>query len=46
MSGFRPEGPAAASDGRAEGLGTPAEAMSNTEKEGNEPPSKLIPAAC
>jgi hypothetical protein len=46
MPGIRPEGSEAASDGRPELLETPADAMFNIEKEGNEPHSKLISAAC
>ena len=46
MPGLRPEGPAAGSDGRPERLATPAEAMFNISKEGNEPRSMLISAAC
>ena len=46
MPGLRPEGAAADPDGRPEHLATPAEAMFNTVKEGNEPHSKLISAPC
>ena len=46
MPGLRPEGPEAGSDGRPERLATAAKAMFNTAKEGNEPHSKLISAAC
>jgi hypothetical protein len=46
MPGLRPEGAAVGSDGRPERLATPAEAMFNTETEGNEPHSKLISAPC
>jgi hypothetical protein len=46
MPGFRPEGPEARSNGRPERLETPAEAMVNIAKEGNELHRKLISAAC
>jgi hypothetical protein len=46
MPGIRPEGPEAGSDAHRKGLETPAEAMFNIAKQGNEPPAKLISAAC